>query len=114
MRIKDSEQECTANSTLVSLFAKRISPGRCAQKQRLRSKGHGKLSIHYCADQATIETVFHGHTIENVFRTIFPSISPVSSEQSQMCVKNVILAMIEQGDLLWRNNLTHFSRQQPD
>ena len=24
----------------------------------LRSKGHGKLSIHYCADQATIETIF--------------------------------------------------------
>ena len=24
----------------------------------LKSKGHGKLSIHYCADQATIETVF--------------------------------------------------------
>ena len=25
---------------------------------QLKSKGHGKLSIHYCADQATIETVF--------------------------------------------------------
>ena len=25
---------------------------------KLKSKGHGKLSIHYCADQATIETVF--------------------------------------------------------
>ena len=25
---------------------------------RLKSKGHGKLSIHYCADQATIETIF--------------------------------------------------------
>ena len=24
----------------------------------LRSKGHGKLSIHYCADQKTIETIF--------------------------------------------------------
>ena len=23
-----------------------------------KSKGHGKLSIHYCADQATIETIF--------------------------------------------------------
>ena len=27
-------------------------------KGQLRSKGHGKLSIHYCADQATIETIF--------------------------------------------------------
>ena len=25
---------------------------------KLKSKGHGKLSIHYCADQETIETVF--------------------------------------------------------
>ena len=24
----------------------------------LKSKGHGKLSIHYCADQETIETIF--------------------------------------------------------
>ena len=27
-------------------------------RDRLRSKGHGKLSIHYCADQKTIETIF--------------------------------------------------------
>ena len=27
-------------------------------RRSLRSKGHGKLSIHYCADQATIETFF--------------------------------------------------------
>ena len=26
---------------------------------QLKSKGHGKLSIHYCADQATIEAIFH-------------------------------------------------------
>ena len=25
---------------------------------KLKSKGHGKLSIHFCADQATIETIF--------------------------------------------------------
>ena len=25
---------------------------------KLRSKGHGKLSIHYCAEQATMETIF--------------------------------------------------------
>ena len=25
---------------------------------QLRSKGHGKLSVRYCADQATIETIF--------------------------------------------------------
>ena len=26
---------------------------------KLKSKGHGKLSIHDCADQATIETILH-------------------------------------------------------
>ena len=26
---------------------------------KLKSKGHGKLSIHFAADQETIETVFH-------------------------------------------------------
>ena len=25
---------------------------------RLKSKGHGKLSVHYAADMATIETIF--------------------------------------------------------
>ena len=28
-------------------------------RSKLKSKGHGKLSIHYCADQATIETFSH-------------------------------------------------------
>ena len=51
----------------------------------LKGKGGGKLSIHYCADPGTIETVF---------RTII-------SEQSQICVKNTNLAMLEQGDLFW-------------
>ena len=27
-------------------------------KKNLKSRGHGKLSIHYCADQITIETIF--------------------------------------------------------
>ena len=27
-------------------------------RRNLKSKGHGKLSIHYCADQKTIETIF--------------------------------------------------------
>ena len=56
------------------------------QKQR-----GGKLSIHFCADPGTIETVF---------RQLFLSISSVFTEQSQKCVKNETLAMIEQGDLL--------------
>ena len=62
----------------------------------LKSKGGGKLSIHFCAD---------GDTIETVFRTII-SINQLS-EQSQICVKNTKPAMLEQEDLFWQDNLTH-------
>ena len=47
---------------------------------KLKSKGHGKLSIHYCADQATIETIF---------RIFGLQITSVSTEQSRTCVKNM-------------------------
>ena len=104
-RSKDNERECSANATLVSIFAKRFPAGQWSflgpgsekksysisedspQGQRdrigeqmmltfaesthtvfrstsplsrgvLKSKGGGKLSIHYCADLGTIETVF--------------------------------------------------------
>ena len=53
----------------------------------LKSKGGGKLSIHFCAD---------GETVETVFRTLILLISSVFTEQLQICVKNVTLAMIEQ------------------
>ena len=42
---------------------------------------------------------------------LFLSISSVFTEQSQKCVKNVTPAIIEQGDLLWQDNLTHRSCQ---
>ena len=37
----------------------------------LKSKGGGKLSIHYCADQGTIETVFRTITSVNQFKHIY-------------------------------------------
>ena len=52
----------------------------------LKSKGGGKLSIHFCAD---------GDTIETVFAQIFLSISSVSTEHSQMCVKSTVLVKQE-------------------
>ena len=67
----------------------------------LKSKGGGKLSIHYCADSGTIETVF---------RTII-SVNQLSLYGAVAEVKNVTLAMIEQGDLLWKDNPTHCSCQ---
>ena len=54
---------------------------------QLKSKGGGKLSIHYCADQDTITTVFR--TISSVF-----------TGQSQKCVKNMNLVTMERRDPL--------------
>ena len=41
------------------------------------------------------------------FAQLILSISPVSTEQSQICAKNTNPAMFEQGDLFWQDNLTH-------
>ena len=64
----------------------------------LRSKGGGKLSIHFCAGEGTIETFF---------ANLFLLISSVFTQQSQICVTNANPAMLEQGDLFWWDNLTH-------
>ena len=103
--ITDNEKECIANSTLVSILAKRfparhwsfLGPGSGTKwystyngrpqgewdkvaemmmikygksghpvfqaasplsRGTLKSKGCGKLSIHFCADEGTMETVF--------------------------------------------------------
>ena len=66
-----------------------------------QSKGGGKLSFRFCAD---------GETIETVFRTII-SVNQLS-KQSQICLKNAKLAMLEHGDLFWQDNPTHCSCQQ--
>ena len=58
----------------------------------LKSKGGGKLSIHFCADGDTIETVFR--TIISVNQlSIYGAVADVSDEYSNM---------------LWKDNLTHF------
>ena len=101
---KDNKKECESNARLVSIYAKRFSPGRWSflgpgsekkwysthdskpqeewdrveelmmikfsesghpifhatsplSRGTLKSKGGGKLSIHFCADDGTIETV---------------------------------------------------------
>ena len=60
---------------------------------RLKSKGHGQLSIHYAADSETIETIF---------RII------VFTEQSRRCVKSMKPFMKERGDpLSWGNQVPH-------
>ena len=134
---EDNDKECESSAQLVSLCAKRFSPGqwsflgpgsektwystheynpqgewdRVAEQMMitfaesrhpifrstsplsrgvLKSKGGGKLSIHFCADGDA---------------QLFLLISSVFTEQSQICVKNVKPA--EQGDLLWQANPTH-------
>ena len=69
----------------------------------LKSKGGGKLSVHFCVD---------GDTIETVFRSIFLLLSSVSTEQSQICVRDTVLVKQKQGDPCWQDNLTHRPSQQ--
>ena len=45
--------------------------------------------------------------VQLFFAQLFLLISPVFTEQSQICVKNVKPGMLETGDLLWQDNLTH-------
>ena len=126
--IKDNEKECTVDSTFVSLFAKRFSPGRWSflgpgsekkwysaleckpqgewdkvaelvmikfgesghpvfratsplSRGTLKSKGGRKLSLHFCADGGTIETVFR--TIISVNQlSIYGAVSNVCEEYS--------------------------------
>ena len=49
-------------------------------RSQLKSNGHGKLSIHFAADQETTETIF---------RIIVLQTSSVSTEQLRRCVKNM-------------------------
>ena len=66
---------------------------------KLKSKGHEELSIHFVADEETIETFW---------AYISLPISSVFSEQSQTCVKNVNPITVDQGDLIkwWDNQLS--------
>ena len=68
----------------------------------LKSKEGGKLSIHYCADQGTIQTAFR--TIISVNQiSLYGTVSD--------CVKNMNFITIEHGVLLWQDNPTHRSCQ---
>ena len=68
-----------------------------------KTKGGGKLSIHFCADGDTIETVFR--TIISVNQlSIYGAVSDVCEEYST--------CQTSTGDPYWQSNLTHGSRQQ--
>ena len=69
----------------------------------LKSKGGGKLSIHFCADEGTLKLFF---------AKLFLLISSVFSKQSQICVKNAAPVKRERRDPFWQDNLAHCSSHQ--
>ena len=147
---KDNGQECELSAKLVSIFARRFSPGKWSffglgsEKKwysTLEYKPQGEWDR--VAEQIMIKFAESGHPVFRAtsplsrgmfkskgggiylftsvpmvirlklfFAQSFLSISSVSTERSQICVKNTVSANLAQGDLLWQSNLTHFSRQQ--
>ena len=69
---------------------------RPLSRGRLKSKGHGKLSIHYCADLETIETIFR----------IVVSVNQLSlyGTVAEMCEEYENPVTMERRDPLWENN----------
>ena len=57
---------------------------------QLKSKRKGKMSIHFTADQ---------DTVDKIYRIIFLSISSVSTEQWQLYARNLKTTKIERGNL---------------
>ena len=124
-----NEQECELNANLVSIYARRFSPGRWSflgpgsekkwysthdskpqgewdrvaelmmikfgesrhpvfrlSRGVLKSKGGGKLSIHFCADDGTIETVFR--TLISVSQlSIYGAVSDLGEEYKSCHVR---------------------------
>ena len=94
---KDNKKECESNVQFVSLCAKRFGAGRVHYPEEcLRAK-----DMENC--QYTIALT--RERLKLFFAQLFPSISSVFTEPCQRCAKNVTPAMIEQGDLLWQDNL---------
>ena len=63
----------------------------------LKSKGGGKLSIHFCADERTIETVFH--TVISVNQlSIYGADSDLCEEYSRCQTRTGRLVVAEQSD----------------
>ena len=74
-------------------------------RRMLKSKGGGKLSIHFCADGDTIETVFR--TIISVNQlSIYGAVSDLCEEYIQY------LSNKHRETCLWQSNPSHFSSQQ--
>ena len=142
---KDNETECIANSTIVSLFAKRFPAGHWSflgfgaetmwystynertggewdkvaefmmiefgesghpvfratsalSRGTLKSKRGGKLSIHFCADGDTIETVSRTITFCQSAQHLRRAVSDVCEEYSPCRARTGRLVVAEQSD----------------
>ena len=69
---------------------------------RLKSKGHGKMSIHYCADLDTIELVFRIIVSVNQL-SIYGAVSDLCEEYESF--------LVERSNPLWEDNRVPHSCQ---
>ena len=141
-RTTDDEQECIANATLVSLFAKRFQAGRWSFLGRgsekkwysaYNERPQGKWDRVAESDTQFSEPRVHcpkerskANEVENYrytsvpmgirlklfFAQLFLLISSVSTEQSQIYVRNTVPVKQELGDPCWQDKLTHRPSQQ--
>ena len=143
-RSPENEQECELSAKLVSIYARRFSPGRWSflgpgsekkwysiddsrpqgewdrvaelmmikfgesghqvfratsplSRGTLKSKGGGKISMHFCADGGTIETVFR--TIISVNQlSIYGAVSDLCEEYKACQVRTERPVLAEQSD----------------
>ena len=144
---KDNEHECELSANLVSIYAKRFSPGRWSflgpgsekkwystrdskpqgewdrvaelmmitfsesghpvfrattplSRGTLKSKGGGKLSIHFCTDEGTIETVFRTIIFDNQL-SIYGGVSDLCEEYKSCQVRTGRFVLVGQSDPLF-------------
>ena len=96
---RDNEKECESNANLVSLYAKTFGIGQWSflglvsektwsplSRGQLKSKGGGKMSIHYCADLDSINTIFR--TITSVNQ---PSLYGAVAEMCEFLIRAIVI-----------------------
>ena len=146
--LKDNEQECIANATLVSVFAKRFPAGRWSflgpgskkkwysthgsrpqgewdrvaelmmikfgesghpvfratsplSRGTLKSKGCGKLSIHFCAEEGTVDWNCFSHDYFCSSASIYGTVSDLCHECKSYHVRTGRPVLVGQSDPLF-------------
>ena len=82
---------------MIIKFSETTSP---LSRGTLKSKGGGKLSIHFCADEGTIETVFRTIISVNQLR-IYGAVSDLCEKNKACHVRTGKLVMVGQSDPLF-------------